>query len=649
MTAKENANLPLQNLCCEALEPVDQGENLMALIKQLIKEKEYEGVALLFTSAGEASKNVACLPQIAIDLYHDVCLKHLNQETYERDAPLYSCAEELLKTLSAYTASPEELLLELLELIEEAKSDQVFTSALRALQVVLIRQGNLKPRALEWSLNSIIVRRQTLPVLSHLEEGYDEEQEALLEQDEETQNLLMFYITVGLFYDPLIDNICAQPRPEKELIFRSCDFNRRNVMCCFLLELLGKPLALLDLSNSDSKKTNTYSLQCARSLTRGITKCLVDPMFLLGFVEMKVRWKSRINEPKELHKRSVCNIFLIDDKLSLDCLAIYYYMIIVEGVDAAQIPLIYHPLYVNEMGLYLVQELLSTTHPALHDKALKLASKLLTNLGQTWKISSSDLDLEIHKTLCNSLCNLLTYSPLTHLRQMGVKVLKQYIISFDHEGKYLILKNLMRTVQHHGIRGYLATVYKDLVAEALLSSSPLPTSFSGTDFRSIFLQNICKLERGVETDLIDNSDQIISSLNALRFFAIKDADNRTGFWSFVKDVDVQFVEPLRKALNLSEAHYKAELHNVHEGRDMTSMQNLNILDISIPNDKVGGGGNLDLQLDRDKKIELLNQNLCTFELIRSLLGRVCEFLYQQPQPRSQSANDISANMTPIKS
>ncbi|KAM7345070.1 glomulin [Cochliomyia hominivorax] len=596
-------------------------EHLKVLIKQLIKEQQYDGVALLFTSNKEAEHNKQFMPKIAMDLYHEVCLENLNDKVQKENVVLYGCAEELLKIVAEH-APAEEFLLELLELVEENQSEFVFTSALRALQIVLLRHGNEKPRALEWSLNSIYTRLEALPIPDYLKEGYDDKQKHLLEQDNQIQNLLMHYITVGLFYDPLIESVCSQPRTDKE-IFHNTGITRRNVLCCFLIELLGKPLSLLDLSNQEDKKTNTYSLQCAKSLTQGATRCIGDPVFLLTFVEDRARFKRHKDEEKGVHEMSSCNIFLINEKLPLDCLAIYYYMVFVEGISHNRIPLLYHPLYILESCLYLIYELLLQDEPSLHEKSLLLMEKLLKNLNNHYLISACSLELDIHKSFCITLCNLVGYSTYTQIRQLGLKVLRLYILNFEDEGKYLILKNLMKTVNHHGISGYLATLYKDLVAAALQNSTSLPSTFCGHDFRYLFLNHICKLPHGVETDLLENSDKIISSLNALRYFSLKDLQNRTGFWNFAKELETCYLATLRKALDLSVAHFKAELHNVEAGVERPQLKELELLDIDVTNDK---DSKLDLQLDRERQISILNQNLCTFDLMRSLLSRASECL-----------------------
>ncbi|XP_053962964.1 glomulin [Anastrepha ludens] len=605
--------------------PVEFNTNLVELIKQLIKENQYEGVALLFTSEPEATRNISCLQTVGMELYHDVCVSYLTTQIHDEQPPLYTCAEELLCLIAAH-APTEELLLELLDIVEEQKSEYVFTSALRALQVVLLRMGNKKPRALEWCLNSIRTRIEGLPLPKYLKEGYDRKQERLLEQNEEIEKLLMHFITVDLFYEPLLRDVLLQQCTTNEIFFDT-SINRRNVLCCFLIQMLGKPLALLDLS-SDERKTNIYTIQCARKLTKGATRCLVDPLRLLSVGEYRVRWCRRLDADKGVHEMSSNNIFLIEEKLPLESLAIYFYMLFVEEISLASVPKIYLPIYIFETGIYYANELLAHEESPLHYRALLLVKRLLDNLLQT-KISAVSLELEVHKNFCNILCNIVGYSSQNDLRQIGIKLLRQYILQFDEEGKYLVLKNLLRTVTHNGISGYLAIMYKDLVGKALVTSvaTDLPSTFSGQDFRTIILQYICRLPHGAKTDLIENSDSVISSLNALRFFAMKDHQNRTGLWDFMPEIEKQFLEPLRKGLEISVAHYKAELKRVEYGlgakEEAKQRKNLEMLDINIAN-ATTESGNINLEVNRQRKIEILNQNLCTFDLMRSLLGRAVE-------------------------
>jgi len=130
-----------------------EASNLLQLIKQLLVEKAYDGVRMLFQSAQEAERNIRLLAHIAMDLYHDVCFVNISDEVNSQEPELFDCSDELLKLLARF-APLQELMLELMERLEESSSLNVFGAYLRALQVVLQRQGRDKPQAVEWCLQS---------------------------------------------------------------------------------------------------------------------------------------------------------------------------------------------------------------------------------------------------------------------------------------------------------------------------------------------------------------------------------------------------------------------------------------------------------------------------------------------------------------
>lgn len=613
--------------------------NLIKLIKQLIIEGQYDAVALLFNPE-KSPRNVEILRTIACDVLHDVCMPHLNDQVYADNIHLFNCVENLLAILCAHGPG-EVLLLEILELLEEQKhSDQLFISTLKALQVLLLRLMEQKPSALEWSCNSIISYIEKTPLPDYLCDGYDLKQQQLLEQDTDVQHLLMNYITIGLFYEPLLERVIQLSHVSRN--FRVVGADARNVICCFLVQLLGKPLALLDLhkptptsigaEQSGKAPANSYTLQCACNITKAISQCVVDPFYFLSFVEQRVRFKPKLDASRGVFEMSSNNVFLIEDKLPMLGLAIYYYMVIVEGVTIDRVPKVYAPLYVLESGIYLVTELLSQPDPPLHYRGLLLGKSLLRQL-QDEIIPAVQLELTVHKTFCHALCNVVGYSSQQHIRQLGVAVLRSYILQFDDEGKYVILHNLLHCVQHTGISGYLAVTYKDLVANSLVlpNETPLPTFYTGDDFRSILLQHICKLSNGAETDFIEQSDRIISSLNTLRFFALNDLENRTGFWDFVDVIERDFLTPMRDGLHLSAAHYKAELLRIESGLDEADeaeeRARLKLLNVNIRNMP----SQEDFALDRKRKMEILNQNLCALDLMRSLLARATECIEKTPR------------------
>ena len=525
--------------------------------------------------------------------------------------------------------------------MEEQKSEYVFNSTLRALQVVLIRMADRKPLSMEWALNAVYSYLAELPMPDYLIKGYDHKQRRLLEQEEQVLSLLIHYITVGLFYAPIVENITKKDleKPKSDL-FRDEGVNRRNIMTCFLLQLLGKPLALLDIGLYEKPQEgddnlvqdaicNTYTAQCARQLTASITNCLVDPFYLLNFAEERARWSRRVDPKKEVYEQSSRNVFLHEERLPLYAVAIYFYMVFVENVASEYaVPKVYANNFVFEAGLCLATALLEQQEPALQYRGLLMPEKLL-NLLENERIATVSLELPMHKRFCHALCKVVGYSGQTQLRQMGVMLLKRYILAFDDDGKYLVLNNLMRNINHTGINGYLTTVYKDLIADAIqanTNTASLPSSFSGEHFRSLFLQRICRLPQGTETDLLQHSDRLISCLNALRYFALTDIDNRTGFWDLIPDLESEFLSPLREGLSISIAHYKAQLLLVETGQDDDELYEdaLAMLDITIQN--ATSESDDKKEMDRQQKLLILNQSLCTLELMQSLLVRATELV-----------------------
>ncbi|XP_017838667.1 uncharacterized protein LOC108596940 [Drosophila busckii] len=632
----------------------EAADNLLRLIKRLLLERAYDGIKVLFQSPAEAAKNLPHMPAIALDLYNEVCAPNLTDDVNILDASKFDCVNELLKLLAEY-APLEPLMLELMEKIEESSSIAIFSAYLRALQVVLKRHGSNKPQALEWCLASVTTRLRELPLPAYLSEGYDEQQALLLEQDAQVEDMLAHYITVGLCYEPLIKDILQQDKSTH--IFRQCGQSRRNVFCCFLLQLMDKPLALLELDNAPRRqlqpgqahkcqrnsyrlrpeqtqqhylaarsragKSQSYVQQLVASITKDVAQLLGDPYALLGLVEQRVRWQRRLDAAKGVYEMSCQNMFLIDEKLPLTALAMYYHALFVAQLMPSTAPKIYAPLYLFESSLYLVTVLLEQPEPPLQHCGLRLNAYMLSQLSQP--VPQSSLDLEVHKRYCEALCKITGYSPQESIRQLGLQLLQHYILAFEHSAKYFILKNLLKTLQHDGIRGYLAGIYKDLVAAALQHDEPLPEVYCGAQFRALLLQCICVLPKDVKSDLLTHAVSLSNALNLLRYFARADMTNRTGFWHALPEIEQRLLQPLAKALDFSLAHYKAYKERVKNGQsasdDELMQQQLNMLAVNINNSGMAGegdaAGNLP-DLGREEKLEVLAGSITGLESLRVL-------------------------------
>ncbi|XP_068146488.1 glomulin [Drosophila tropicalis] len=633
----------------------EAARNFLKLIKQLLQEKAYEGVKMLFRNPNEAARNLQHLPLIAMDIYEEICVPSLDDEVNVEQPELFDCANELLRLVSQYYFSLEELMLELMEKIEESSSIAVFSAYMRALQVVLQRQGDQKPQAVEWCLQSVSSRLKECPLPEFLSEGYDEAAGRLLEQNQQIEDLMAFYLTIDLFYQPLLAEILSTGAAIPT-IFRYCGLTRQNAFTCFYIQLMGKPLALLQMGRVRHELTHKYVQQVVKGLTQAACSCLSDPFYLLGLVEQRARWQRKLDAEKGVYEMSSQNMFLIEEKMPLYAVGMFYHALFVGNLLPPKAPKIYQPLYLFETGLYLVSVLLEQVEPPLQHCGLRLLEHLLTNtLANSGVIvPCSSLQLDVHKRLCESLCKIVGYSPQVSLRQLGLLVLRKYVIAFDHEGKYFVLKNLIETLQHDGLLGYLASMYKDLVDQALrLTASELPLVFSGKQFREMLLLCLCVLPQDVKSDLLLHSDRICNALNILRYFALKDLSNDTGFWDFMPEIEERLLQPLGKALDFSLAHYKAYKERVENGQsssdDALMQKQLKMLAVNISNSGMASGDGMDNNLPdigREEKLDVLSSSITSLESLLGLYLRANECIEQslrQRQPQQQEQVSSSSN------
>lgn len=302
----------------------------------------------------------------------DVIWVHLTDSNYEEEPKLYDACECLLIALAEHCHQDRAFIFELLEFIEERSSgenDNQFTSVLKALQVLLLKHNDRAHNTLNTALNAIedYMHKIKLPTLLE-KKCLEEEEEKLLENDDSIRRILMVYITLDLFYQPIVEAL--MPKNEN---FEESKQHRRNILFCFILRLLGKPLAYLDLTIEEGK-VMSYSREVAENLVKSL--CVLKPNFfnLLEVVEERIRWSARgkVNE-------NVKAILYHPDKTPITQLGILFYLVISENICIDKIPKVYSPEYLLKIGLYLVDSMLNDENESVKYKGLKLCSKLLEN------------------------------------------------------------------------------------------------------------------------------------------------------------------------------------------------------------------------------------------------------------------------------
>lgn len=540
-----------------------------------------------------------------------VILKHLTDINFIDNPKIFDTAECLLKSI-AEIINPEEALFEFLEIIETTKSDNIFTSTLKALQICLQRQNDNKSRSLEWCLNSIQTYVQNLPLADETKNNIDELAIKLLEENDQIRRILSNYLTLFLFYEPILKDICDKNRQHEIVHFRDVRITRKNVLASFILQLFGAPLCYLDLSPKKESNTNMYSRQCVTSLVQHFLTLFPDPMFMLGYIEKRIRWPIvRIRGKKSgseddgddqpIYEMSSQDFFVMEEKLPLDAVLVFFYAIFVAELTDISYPCVYRPLYLFESSLYVITEIFRTRKEnALHYKAIQLALTMLKRLENDEMIRMEHFDLDVHEIFCNEMIKMIVESTVQENSQTAALLLKQYANQFEMSTRQWLIKKFFHLAQKYSaLTGYLISLYKNILAEILDSSTKSsPIKLYTNDFHLILSNYIFYLPNGCETDIIQNADHIISALNFLRYIAVRDQGNHTGFWDNIKWIQENYLNLLQIDIDMSRSHYMLE-----QKQQM---------------DKKNDGD--------DYRMQIMANALNTFDLISSLMSRVDECL-----------------------
>uniref|UniRef100_G3T0M4 Glomulin, FKBP associated protein n=1 Tax=Loxodonta africana TaxID=9785 RepID=G3T0M4_LOXAF len=128
--------------------------------------------------------------------------------------------------------------------------------------------------------------------------------------------------------------------------------------------------------------------------------------------------------------------------------------------------------------------------------------------------------------------------------------------------------------------------------------------------------------------------RIMASLNLLRYLIIKDNenDNQTGLWTELGKIENNFLKPLRMGLNMSKAHYEAEIknnqENNHEAQKSKDICSVTVCGKEIPN------------MPPEMQLKVLHSALFTFDLIESVLARVEELIEIKTKSASEENTGI---------
>uniref|UniRef100_A0A8C6VE31 Glomulin, FKBP associated protein n=1 Tax=Naja naja TaxID=35670 RepID=A0A8C6VE31_NAJNA len=536
-------------------------------------------------------KNVVIIKNMGWSLIGPLLRCMLKQE--QDDVERQYCMKILDKLVELCSA--KELILGFLEQIEQASREQTSAAILlllKSLQEALLKLDTKKAYSVGLSLSTILSQLSLLPI------PYTKEQ---LQEDQ--HGLCQCLNALPQFVRPFVLEIVQHT----EIISGGNCNDLKEELLGFCLKSLKHPLLMAELDPLPEEMAENPLRQFAAEIVR----ILADIRELFPQVRFQPACKSENWDDEDISE--------MDKQQSSDALACLTYIILVQdcfGVDC--LPVVFNPSYILQCNMVHIRGLLKRTEEPVLLKGLALLENCLLRLENN-SLFPQYLEFKGCITTPQDLVKIMTQCPFESLRKKSLKILQLYLDKFDEEGKYILFRCLLKTSNHSGVEGHIIQNIKNQI-DLSLKREEGSKFFTGLQLISL-LDMVLSLPEGAETDLLQHSDRIMASLNLLRYLLIKDNedDNKTCIWTELYKIERNFLKPLHTGLNMSRAHYEAEIKRKKENKIAEPHSSKKTCSQLIAKAKMSG-------ITKDMELQALHSAVFTFDLMKSVLARVEELI-----------------------
>ncbi|XP_014919918.2 glomulin isoform X2 [Lynx canadensis] len=564
-------------------------EELQSIIKrcQILEEQDFKEEDFgLFQLAGQRCIDEGHIEQLLEIIQNEKNKVIINNMGWNLVGPVVRCLlwnkeDEkrkhyfLMLDLLVKLCNPKELLLGLLELIEEPSGkqiSQIILLLLQPLQTVIQKLRNNKAYSVGLALSTLWSQLSLLPV------PYSKEQ---IQTDD--YGLCQCCKALIEFTKPFVEEVIN----DKENSVESENEKLKDELLKFCFKSLKCPLLTAQFFEQ-SKEAGNDPLRCFASEIIGFLSAIGHPFpkMIFNHGRKKKTWDYLEFEEEE-------------DKQLADSMASLAYLVFVQGISIDQLPMVLR------------------TEESVFSKGVDLLENGLLRIEDN-SLLHQYLEIKSFLTVPQGLVKVMTLCPIETLRKKSLAMLQLYINKLDSQGKYTLFRCLLNTSNHSGVEAFIIQNIKNQI-DVSLKKTHDNKWFTGPQLISL-LDLVLFLPEGAETDLLQNSDRIMASLNLLRYLVIKDneKDNQTGLWTELGKIENNFLKPLHTGLNMSKAHYEAEIKNSQENsQDVQKSKDLCSVTV---------GGEEIPNMPPEMQLKVLHSALFTFDLIESVLARVEELI-----------------------
>ncbi|XP_046329562.1 glomulin-like isoform X1 [Haliotis rufescens] len=614
------------------MERITDGQLLITQIRECVEFRDAKGLKTYILEHKLSDQSVFW--ELTSEL-----TQYVTEDILDKNPNFFEACERCLSYL-VRNGNPKEMILALLEQADCFNDDVKYRTLLKLVQATLLKLPSKRFHSLDIALETLSAHVKSLQVPQFAD--FEDEERQLHDTDinvHRIEDVVSAYLN---FLRPFVEEVS---------LFKACRTGKNNPQVLtlkkHLLFLLEHPLAYLDLEYDRKEEKAKTTSRCLAERTldllvhveRNFHKYLelarcggacVDDLEEAEDTDAMVRENEENERRLDGQKRSA---FERDDndkmenwkyvksvpKLAQACLS---YLMYVEHLGLNRLPTIYSWDFLLEFNLPFISLCLQRQEFLIVHKGLLLLNSFLDVL-KLGSLSADVLDNSAYMTMTSDVLAIVIHCPARKLRQMCVQLLPVFIKCFSSEGQYKLLHMIIASCEHSGVQGFVTQILKEQISDNLQCELP-KRFFIGNSLDKI-LKLLVKLPDGPATDLLENSDRIISVLNLLRFLIIRDKPNQnvTGIWTSFPRYETQFIDALRMGLDMSTAHYKLELTNLLEAKGDQR---------AIPEDldfSVCVGGESLSAMPKGQRISVLQSALITFDMIESLMVRLLELRDQQ--------------------
>ncbi|TRY87519.1 hypothetical protein DNTS_007083 [Danionella cerebrum] len=413
--------------------------------------------------------------------------------------------------------------------------------------------------------------------------------------------------SVGMALSTLLAQLSRLPVPitkeqEEDDIFGLC-------CCCTALLQFVKPFVeeIKEVVKDNNRNIKDNELRV--ELLKFCMKCLSEPLLEVQLKDPDTLEKSPLRDfaSEILRRRKVPGFLEEEVRYPKESLACMSHLIFVDHIAVDIFPAVFSPVFVLQCNMEYIELLLSKTEESRLQKGLELYEKSLIRVEDN-SLPVDLLELKTFFSVPQNLVKVMTLCP------------DQTLVKNE--------RGMLKTSHHAGVEGYIIKNIKNQIDFSLKLGNGNEW-FMGTNLLPLLRLVLC-LPHGPETDLLQNMDRIMESLNLLRYLLLRDKEweNETGIWTELYKIEDTFLKPLRTGLNMSKAHYEAELKSTKENKKISSKDSkMSICSVTVGNENLPN-------MTPEMQLQVLESAIFTFDLIESVLVRIEEIIEAKERPPS---------------